>query len=647
MSEPIWSPPPERVARAQLTRFAAQARATCGAPASTGDLRQDAEAFHRWSVTHMDEFWRLLVDFAGVRHSGSLAPARIGAGVEGTRFFPELRLSYAENLLLGQDTLPALIEVREDGTTRELTRGALRARVRAVAAGLRAAGLGAGDHVAAIAANRIESVVACLATASLGATWSSCAPDMGERAVLERFQPLHPKVLFCHSGYAYQGAAEDVRGRVAAVIRALPGLRLAVALDAADPGPSASPAWTDLDRLAAHGEDGVDFARLPFAHPLFVLFSSGTTGRPKGIVHGAGGTLLTHLKEHLLHGDLHEGDRICFLTSCGWMMWNWLISALAVHATVVLYDGSPTFPTPRAPFEHAARLGVTHLGLSPAFLNVCRTLRISVRDKLDLPRLRTVYSTGSILPDSLFHWIHEKVRRDVQIASISGGTDLLGCFLQGHPWLPVHAGELQARSLGMDVRALHPDANGVGELVCAAPFPSRPVGFVDDPDGRRYHQAYYAQNPGCWTHGDLLEETPTGARIHGRSDGVMNIHGVRIGPAELYSALESVQDVADALAIEYRPKETSELILFVVLRAGRTLDQDLVDRIRTTLKETCSRAHVPARILQVGELPYTHSGKKSERAANDMAHGRAVTNRAALRNPDSLDQLVSALRGGA
>ena len=640
MSRLLLAPSAERTQASALQRFIDSARARHAAPVGSW------EAFHDWSVRELDSFWRLVLEDSGALWSGRPEPALTSRELRGARFFPDVALSYAENLLRFDPDEVAIRAADETGFEAEITRGELARRVRRAAGALQALGIGPGDRVAAVAGNRIETVVACLAATALGATWSACGPDMGAIAMRERFAQVEPRLLLWHPRHSYQGVVSDLEPRVTELLAHLPSVRTVVSLGERRPLAERGHARLEqatLDELVERGPELAAFARLPFDHPLFVLFSSGTTGAPKCIVHGTGGTLLTHLKEHRLHCDLGPGDRLYFQTSCAWMMWNWLVSALASGASIVLYDGSPAWPSPSAPWKLIERFRVTAFGTSPAFVSICRGLKLVPKDKGDLSSLRLILSTGSVLSDAEFDWLARSARPGVPIASISGGTDLIGCFLLGNPLLPVHAGELQSKSLGMDVRCHEPDAHGVGELVCKAPFPSRPVAFLNDPDGKKYEAAYYAQNPGCWTHGDLLEVTPTGFRIHGRSDGVMNILGVRIGPGEIYRALEGTAEVKDALACEMTIREQSQLVLLVVLADGITLDLALASRIKKTLKERCSPTHVPTRVAAVSGLPYTHSGKKSERAVRDVLAGRAAVNRAALRNPETLDEIKKAL----
>lgn len=643
---PVFTPSHEAAARSQMAAFLA----FCAR--ETGNTFAGWNAFHRWSAACWPDFWRLFLQWSAPAVEGDCEPACVGEAVETATFFPNLLLSYAENLLRplpgGDDGAVALVARDESGRRAEWTRAALRARVEAAARALRARGVGPGDHVAAIARNDDAAVVACLAATGLGATWSSIGPDQGVDGVLARFRQLDPCLLFAVGSRPYQGQANPLRERLEAVVAGLPSVRALVSLD----GDAA--ALTGLGHTvetlaglesAGASPEPFDWPHVPFNHPLFVMFSSGTTGMPKCIVHGVGGTLLEHLKEQRLHSDLQAGDRLLFTTSCGWMMWNWQLSALAAGATVVAYDGSPTHPTPDALWRVVAEEGVTVFGTSPAFLQFSRDAGIVPRERADLSRLRAVQSTGSVLAERHYDWVRDHVG-DVPLQSISGGTDILGCFVLGNPLLPVHRGESQSVSLAMDVRSLKAaDApeDATGELVCANPFPSRPLYFHNDPDGSRFHGAYFAQNEGLWTHGDFVQLTPHGgARILGRSDGVMNIRGIRIGPAEIYAVLADFPEVRTPMAVEQQASEEaggSRLVLLLVMADGVPLDRPLVLRIKKEISRRASMAHVPAVVVAVDDLPTTHSGKLSERAARDAVNGRVPANLSALRNPGCLDVL--------
>jgi acetoacetyl-CoA synthetase len=610
--------------------------------AQLGERFASPQDFHDFSVRRFRDFWRLFLDQLDLAFVGEPEPVCNDDRCELASFFPNLRLNYAENLLEAhlpdQDEQIALVGRRGDGTRRELTRRELREQVRAVAAHLRALGVGPGDRVVAIAANTPETVIGALATVALGATFSSAAPEMGAPAILSRFEQLAPKLLLADLG----------ADSVAEVVGSLPSLEALVALD-----DGAAPAGVELSvrRLAELATTpppaplSAGWERFPFNHPLFILFTSGTTGPPKCIVHGAGGTLLEHLKEHRLHGDLGPEDTLFFQTSAAWMMWNWQLSALACGARVVLYGGPLT--DAGTLWRIVAEEKVTVFGTSPPYLQLCEDSGYSPRHEAPAPSLRSVLSTGSVLRDWQFDWVAEEVG-PVALQSISGGTDIIGCFALGHPELPVRRGMLQSRSLGLDVQALPsettPSASQIGELVCRNPFPSRPLSLLGDEDGSRFHDAYFAENEGVWTHGDLIEFDEDGqARIHGRSDGVLNIQGVRIGPSEIYQALREVPEVQEAMAVEQRREDGARLVLLAVLREGARLDHELTLRIRKTIATQTTALHVPELVVAVEELPVTHSGKRSERAGRDAVEGREPANRRALANPGSLQQIRRAV----
>ncbi|MGY1601019.1 acetoacetate--CoA ligase [Geodermatophilus sp. SYSU D00815] len=603
-------------------------------------------ALHRFSVEHPAAFWRTLLDWSELPWSGSADVVLTGEDVETARFFPDVRLNYAEALLRplpgADDDSPALTAVHADRRAETWTRGRLRADVRRTAAALAGAGLRAGDRVVLVAPHSGSTVVVGLAVAALGAALSTAAPDMGAGTLLGRFEQVEPALAVLDRS----AMAPDT---VAAVLAGLPTLRRALVLDD-EPLPAGD---LPVDRLAdlpagPAGEPG--FERFPFDAPLFVMFSSGTTGPPKAMVHGAGGTLLEHVKELRLHVDLGAGDTLYFHTTTAWMMWNWQLSALAVGARIVVNDAPVTGPESlwRLVGEH----GVTVFGTSPAYLQLCQDAGYRPAGAVDLSRLRAVLSTGAVLHDWQFDWVADAVG-PVPLQSISGGTDIIGCFVLGSPEVPVRRGRCSARSLGLDVAAVDADGRevvgAVGELVCRRPFPSRPIGFLRDPDGSRFHAAYFAAHPGTWTHGDLVDFDEDGtARLHGRSDGVLNVDGVRIGPSEIYTVLRSMPEVADAMAVEQRDLASpgsSRMVLLLVLRDGVVLDAGLERTVRRRLRAEASAAHVPSLVLAVPELPMTHNGKKSERAARDAVNGDAVPNLSALRNPGCLEAIRAAAAG--
>jgi acetoacetyl-CoA synthetase len=631
---PIWTPSKLRVADANLTRFMAAVRAQgVGAP--------DYDALYRWSITDPAQFWDALWAFSEViGERGDGRALEHGERMPGARWFPGARLNFAENLLRGPAGEPAVVFRNERGARRELDWESLRAEVARIAAGLSADGIGPRDVVAGFLPNLPETVIAMLATASVGATWTSCSPDFGIQGVLDRFGQVQPKVLFTADGYFYGGKTVDCCGPIAGVLKKLPSVRRVVAVSYAGAGASGlakAAAFADYGDRAAR----LSFARAQFDHPLYVLYSSGTTGVPKCIVHGSGGTLLQHLKEHRLHTDLKPGDKLFYFTTCGWMMWNWLASALASQATIVLYEGSPLHPGPEVLWEMAASEGVTVFGTSPKYLAALEKAGYRPRERHGIGVLRTVLSTGSPLAPEQFDFVAGAIGPDVQLASISGGTDIVSCFALGNPLLPVYRGELQCRGLGMKVEVWNDGGRPVtgekGELVCTAPFPSMPVGFWNDVDGRRYRSAYFERFPGVWHHGDYAILTARGGLvILGRSDAVLNPGGVRIGTAEIYRQVEQLEEVLESVVVGQDVGSDVRVVLFVRLRDGLALDDALREKIREQVRANTTPRHVPAKIVQVPEIPRTISGKVVELAVRETIHGRPVKNTDALANPGAL-----------
>lgn len=626
--------------RPQLAEFVELCAARSGRNFATP---QDFDAF---AAGDFRCFWELFLEWADPLRDGAPQPTCTDDSCETATFFPNLRLNYAENLLRawgpGDDERTAILARRGSGPARRITRGELRQQVQTLAAHLRQLGLEPGDRVAAIATNNAELIIGALATAAVGATFSSAAPEMGAEAIVSRLAQLRPKLLLANLGNERAGAGATLTERVEAVAAELPTLEAIVALDdGARPSAVDLPVLDLAELLASPAiAAGERWQRFPFNHPLFVLFTSGTTGPPKCIVHGAGGTLLEHLKEQRLHLDLGPGDTLFFQTSAAWMMWNWQLSALACGSAVVLFDGA--LEGPQTLWEIVAEERVTVFGTSPPYLQLCEDGGYSPRRAGVGAGLRSILSTGSVLGPWQYDWVEREIGT-ARLQSISGGTDIVGCFVLGHPQLPVRRGMIQCRSLGLDVAALAtettPAASNLGELVCRNPFPSRPLGFLDD-DGSRFHEAYFSQNEGVWTHGDLIEFEADGqARIHGRSDGVLNIQGVRIGPSEIYQALREVPEVAEAMAVEQQRGSRSRLVLLAVLRGGEPLGGELTLRIRRAIARQTTPLHVPELIVAVEELPLTHSGKRSERAGRDAVAGREAANARALGNPESVAKI--------
>jgi acetoacetyl-CoA synthetase len=653
---PLYVPDPHTVARTNLVRFIAFVRDE-GAPV------HDYASLHQWSVEQREQFWSAVWRFCGVTadeipghgpwYTILVGRDRVAPPTPelGPTWFLGARLNFAENLLRYDDERPAIVAWGETGRTASLTYRELREAVTRAAAALRADGIGVGDRVAAFMPNVPEVIVLMLAAASLGAVWSSCSPDFGVNGVLDRFGQIEPKVLLAAAGYRYAGKQIATLPRVREIADRIPSIERVVVV----PGASGTPdlaglpggvAWADYLRADTPPRP-LEFARLPFDHPLYIMYSSGTTGLPKCMVHGAGGTLLQHLKEHALHTDVGRDDRVFYFTTCGWMMWNWLVSALALGATLVLYDGAAILPHGPVMWDMAEQERITVFGTSAKFIALTEKEGRRPRQTHDLSPLRCILSTGSPLAAHSFDYVYTHVKPDVQLSSISGGTDIISCFALGNPILPVWQGELQSRGLGMAVDILddagrRAPVGQAGELVCTAPFPSMPVQFWNDPDGAKYHDAYFSTFPNVWRHGDWAARTEhDGLIIYGRSDATLNPQGVRIGTAEIYRQVEQLDEVVESVVVgqdietEFGPDV--RIVLFVRLREGLRLDEALRARIRARIREHASPHHVPRKIVQVADIPRTISGKISELAVRHVIHGRPVKNTDALANPESLE----------
>ena len=641
MAKPLWKPLPKQIERSNLKAFIGFVEQRYSLPplSSFDDL-------YRWSTGHVEDFWLAVWRFCGMQAVRD--PETVVADLEkmpGARWFPGVRLNFAENLLRYRDDREALVFWNENGRQRALTFAELHDEVARLAAALRAAGVTKGDRVAGYLPNMPETVIAMLAATSLGAVWSSCSPDFGLKGVLDRFGQIEPKVLFASDGYFFKQRPFDLLEKIKSIGESIPSIERIVVV----PYTHEDPPLGGLPNAVAysnfrdsHSSDKIPFERLPFDHPAYIMYSSGTTGPPKCIVHGAGGTLIQHLKELVLHTDLKREDRIFYFTTCGWMMWNWLVGSLAVGATILLYDGSPFHPEPSRLFDMAEQERLTVFGTSAKYIAAVEKAGLEPARTHDLTHLRAMLSTGSPLAPESFDFVYRKIKKDLCLSSISGGTDIISCFALGNPIGPVYRGELQTRGLGMKVEIFNNQGSPVrgekGELVCTAPFPSMPVGFWNDPDGKKYRAAYFETFPGVWRHGDYCELTEhNGIIIWGRSDAVLNPGGVRIGTAEIYRAVEQLPEILEALAVGQDWNDDVRVVLFVILKPGASLDEALTKAINQQIRTGASPRHVPAKLIQVSDIPRTLNGKIAELAVRDTIHGRAVKNRDALANPEALE----------
>jgi len=638
-TRPLWQPSPERIANANLSRLIAEANKRHGL-----SLR-NYDGVYDWSLADMPAFWELVWEETAVIGDRQ-GPTLIRADeMPGAQFFPESRINYAENMLRRSDDEDAIVFWAEDKVRRRMSWRALTELVSRLQQALAAEGVGEGDRVAGFTPNMPEAVAAMLATASLGAVWSSCSPDFGVNGVLDRFGQIEPKVLFAPDGYFYNGKRIDVAERVTAFMADLASVTRVVTVPLI--GEGSPPAGLDrgvslADFVAPFEAKPVTFERVAFNAPLFIMFSSGTTGKPKCIVHGAGGVTMQHLKELRLQCDVKPGDRVFYFTTCGWMMWNWVVSSLGCGATLMLYDGSPFYPDGNVLWDYAQTERCTLFGTSAKYIDALAKAAVTPMATHDLEPLRTITSTGSPLVAEGFDYVYEKVKKDVCLSSISGGTDILGCFVGGNPIGPVWRGEIQKRHLGMAVEVYDEEGRPVvgekGELVCTKPFPSMPIYFWNDPEGARYRAAYFERYPNIWCHGDFVELTEHGGIIvYGRSDATLNPGGVRIGTAEIYRQVEQIPAVLEALVVGQDWQQDVRVVLFVRLREGVALDEALVKTIRTRIREGCTPRHVPAKVVQVADIPRTKSGKIVELAVRDVVHGRPVKNKEALANPEALE----------
>ncbi len=611
---------------------------------------EDYSQLHQWSVDHLDDFWATVWDFVAIQSSRPYdvvidAPSRM----PGAKWFQGAELNFAQNLLRFRDDHTALIFRGENKVHRTVTYAQLYDQVARLAGPMRKAGVQPGDRVVGFVPNMPESIVAMLAAASIGAVWSSCSPDFGIKGVLDRFGQIKPKVLFTADGYYFKGKPIDSLARIADILKDLPSIEKVVVIPYLKDRPEIGHvphAVHYADFLDSEPGEEIDFAQLPFEHPLYIMYSSGTTGLPKCMVQSAGGVLINQLKEHVLHTDVTRDDTVFYFTTCGWMMWNWLTASLAVGATLMLYDGNPFHPDAGALWQMTEDDKVTVFGTSAGYLAALQNSGLKPKERYNLSTLRALLSTGSPLTREGFEFVYSDINSNLQLASISGGSDLNGCFALGNPMGPVYSGELQCRGLGMNVFAYddngQPVENQQGELVCASPFPSMPIYFWDDPEGKRYHSAYFDVYPGIWAHGDYIEINERGGIvIYGRSDATLNPGGVRIGTAEIYRQVEQFDEVEDSLVIGQPWKNDVRVILFLKMAAGNELSEELLSRIKTAIRTNASPRHVPAKILTTPDIPYTLNMKKVELAVKKVIEGKTVLNKDALRNPEILDYFAN------
>ena len=640
MSEPLWQPDSDSIGKANVTQFAKQAGSRYNISLNTYDQ------LHRWSIDHSEAFWQEVWQFCDIRASKlSDTIVQDQNKMPGSRWFTDAELNFTENLLRKNDDTIAIISRGESKRDRTISYSELNGQVNRLARAYRELGIEPGDRIVAYMPNIPETVICVLAAAACGAVWSSCSPDFGAQGVIDRFGQVNPKILISVDGYTYNGKKFDISGKLKEILENLPTLEKHILVPYLDAKTSHSleGAVTLEEFVANYSTAPIEYPQLPFNHPLYILFSSGTTGKPKCIVHGVGGTLIQHLKEHRFHVNLKHDDKLFFFTTCGWMMWNWLVTALASEVTIVLYEGSPFHPKPDVFFDYVEQYGIDHLGISAKFIDFISKSGVRPIETHDLSSLRTLMSTGSPLNPEGFDYVYDSVKKDLCLASISGGTDLISCFVLGNPTLPVWRGEIQCRGLGMDIAVFDDSGNEVpngtkGELVCRNSFPSMPVGFWQDENDAKYRAAYFERFPGNWHHGDYVELTVHGGMIvYGRSDAVLNPSGVRIGTAEIYRQAEQIDEVIESLVIGQRWDGDTRVVLFVRLREGLVLDSNLQTKIKSIIRTNASPRHVPAKIIQVADIPRTRNGKITEVAVRKLVHGESIDNLEALDNPEALD----------
>ena len=639
MNQILWTPTQNQIDTSQMEVFRKQVNARFNLSL------KDYHDLHQWSVSNVANFWKAIWGFMAIEVSSDYTQVvNDETKMPGANWFDGVQFNFAENLLRIRSDKPAIHFKGEGRSVRTLSYNELFKSVEKIASALRKMGVQKGDRVAGFMPNMPETIIAMLATTSIGAIWSSSSPDFGIKGILDRFVQIEPKVLFAADGYFYNGKRFDSVEKLNSILDQLPSVEQVVITPYTALDPDISSVnngiwWNDfLDKSPIN----LEFEQLPFNHPIYIMYSSGTTGLPKSIVHGAGGTLIQHLKELRLHGNIGMDDTVFYFTTGGWMMWNWLVSNLAIGATVVLFDGNPFYPSPNTMWNMVDELGITHFGTSPKFIDACRQESLSPKETHSLSTMKTIFSTGSPLVEKSFDYVYTHIKTDVQLASISGGTDIISCFAGGNPTLPVYRGEIQCLGLGMDVAAYDFEGNALenekGELVCRKAFPSMPIYFWNDSDGQKYHHAYFDKFPGIWHHGDFIEVNEHGGvTIFGRSDATLNPGGVRIGTAEIYRVVDAFEEVADSLVVGQPMNGDERVILFIMLNEGVLLSESLESSIKKSIRSNCSPRHVPAIVLETKDIPYTINGKKVEIAVKKIIQGENVDNKDALANPESLE----------
>ena len=648
MKQPLWTPSEEKIKSSNMFKYLQYAESFSGRKFS------DYQELYQWSVSDIERFWESIWNVADIKYSENYEKVLENAVMPGAKWFNGSKLNFAENLLRYRDNKTAIICSREKAPTIRITYSELFELVAKCSFSLRELGIGEGDRVAGFVSNIPDSIIAMLSAASIGAVWSSCSPDFGFQGVLDRFGQIEPKILFAVEEYSYNGKFIDCREKIQKILESVPSIQKVILIPRFNDFIKQENNKTQLNsslyfnELLQNTSNNIEFKQLPFDHPVYIMYSSGTTGVPKCIVHGVGGTLLQHFKELSLHTNVSREDTITFYTTCGWMMWNWLVSSLIVGATIFLYEGSPVFPNTSILWKKIEEEKITVFGTSPKFLKIAESSKLNPQIEFNLSSLKTILSTGAPLSEESFEWVYKNVKGDLQLSSISGGTDIISCFMLGNPMLPVYSGEIQCRGLGMKVEALNENGKPVieekGELVCTAPFPSMPVFFWNDPDGKKYKSAYFEDYPGIWKHGDFIKITDNGGVIvYGRSDATLNPGGVRIGTAEIYRIVESMEEIDDSIVVGQKWNDDIRVILFVVVNKNYTFNEDLVKKLQYNIRNYASPRHVPNKIIQVDDIPHTLNGKKVEISVTRLIHNERIENKDALANPESLQNFKKIL----